>query len=281
MSDEVKVIETRNTWEAAAPGWAKWEQTFSQGLEPVTDVLLDMAGVGVGARVLDVASGAGHQTLQAARRVGQDGTVVASDISETMLENVRRNALTAGLLNVSTVASAAENLPTTDDLYDAAICRLGLMLFPGPSSAVSAIRRVLKPGGRFAALVFTTPSNNPFMAQPMSILLRHAEKEPPEPGHPGIFALGGDGVLRNVMSDGGLTDIDTRVVRAPLELSSANDALEMIQQAFGAYRAVIADLNDDEKATAWSEVLQTLTQFEGDDGFRTEFEFIIGSGSSE
>lgn len=281
MREDAKITETRNTWEAAAPGWAKWEQTFSQGLEPVTDVLLDMAGVRLGARVLDIASGAGHQTLQAARRVGSTGTVVATDISETMLDNVRRNALAAGLSNISTVASAAENLPSTDAPYDAAICRLGLMLFPGPSAAVTAVRRVLKPGGRFAALVVTTPANNPFLALPMSILLRHARKQPPGPGRPGLFALGGDGTLRHLLLDGGLTKVETRIVSAPLKLSRANDALEMIQQAFGAYRAVIADLKDDEKAAAWSEVLAALKQFEGSEGFQTEFEFIIGSGSSE
>lgn len=281
MGEDAKIAEARNTWEAAAPGWAKWEQTFSQGLEPVTDVLLDMADVRPGARVLDIASGAGHQTLQAARRVGPTGAVVASDISETMLDNVRRSALAAGLSNISTVASAAENLPAADIPYDAAICRLGLMLFPGPSAAVHAVRRVLKPGGRFAALVFTTPANNPFMALPMSILLRHAGKQPPGPGRPGIFALGGDGTLSRLLLDGGLTDVETRIVRAPLKLRRANDALEMVQQAFGAYRAVIADLRDDEKAAAWSEVLAALTQFEGQEGFQTEFEFIIGSGSSE
>ncbi len=280
MSEEARISEARNTWEAAAPGWAKWEQTLSRGLEPATDVLLDMARVGAGARVLDIASGAGHQTLQAARRVGSAGTVVASDISATMLDNVRRNASAAGLSNVTAVESAAENLSAPEAPYDAAICRLGLMLFPGPSAAVSAIRRVLKPGGKFAALVFTTPSNNPFMAQPMSILLRHAGKKPPGPGHPGIFALGGDGVLEQLLSNGGLTDVDTKTVRAPLRLGRADDALEMIQQAFGAYRAVIADLEDDKKAAAWSEVLEALKQFEGNDGFETEFEFIIGSGSA-
>jgi len=281
VGEDAKIAETRKTWEAAAPGWAKWEQTFSQGLEPVTEVLLDMADVRLGARVLDIASGAGYQTLQAARRVGPTGTVVASDISETMLDNVRRNALAAGLSNISTVASAAENLPATDAPYDAAICRLGLMLFPGPSAAVSAVRRVLKPGGRFAALVFTTPANNPFMALPMSILLRRAGKQPPGPGRPGIFALGGDGTLEQLLSDGGLTDVKIRIVKAPLRLKHANDALAMIQQAFGAYRAVIADLKDDEKSAAWSEVLAALKKFEGPDGFQTEFEFIIGSGASK
>jgi ubiquinone/menaquinone biosynthesis C-methylase UbiE len=280
VGQDAKIAETRKTWEAAAPGWAKWERTFSQGLEQVTDVLLDMAGAGAGARVLDVASGAGHQTLQAARRVGATGHVVASDISATMLDNVRRNAEAAGLSNISTVESAAENLRATDPPYDAAICRLGLMLFPNPSEAVSAVRRILKPGGRFAALVFTNPTNNAFMALPMSVLLRHAGKQPPPPGHPGIFTLGGDRRLEKLLRDGGLTAVETRIVRAPLRLGSPSDALEMIQQAFGAYRAVIADLKDDEKAAAWSEVMAALQQFEGNEGFRTEFEFIIGSGSA-
>ena len=191
-------------------------------------ILLDMAGVAPGARVLDIASGAGHQTLQAARRVGSTGSVVASDISSTMLDNVRRNAADVGLSNITTVASAAESLPATDAPYDAAICRLGLMLFPGPSEAVSAVRRVLKSGGRFAALVFTTPANNPFMAQPMSILLRHAGKQPPSPGSPGIFALGGEGALERLFSEAGFSSVGTKIVRAPLKLTTANDALEMI-----------------------------------------------------
>ena len=119
MTEEAKIKEARNTWEAAAPGWAKWEQTISQGLEPVTDVLLDMAGVSSGARVLDVASGAGHQTLQAARRVGPTGSVVASDISSTMLENVRRNHLQERILVVN--GRAEEHLGYPADLLVANI----------------------------------------------------------------------------------------------------------------------------------------------------------------
>lgn len=226
-----------------------------------------------------MACGAGAQTIQAARRVGPEGTVVASDISRAMLDQVRQNAAKAGLTNIQTVESAAEELARAEPPFDAAISRLGLMLFPGPAAAVGAIGGVLKPGGRFAALVFTTPANNPFMARPMRILLRHAGKEPPAAGQPGIFALGGDGVLQTLLSNAGLSDVKTMVARAPLHLPTASDALQMIQQAFGAYRAVVADLSETAKKAAWSDVESSLREMEGGSGFSTEFEFIIGSGA--
>jgi len=279
MPDDTSKTELRNTWESAAAGWAKWEQVFSVGLVSATEALMDMAGLRSGVRVLDLACGAGSQTIQAAKRVGPNGAVVAIDISTTMLEHVRRNAIAAGLRNVETVECAAEDLDQPQTLFDASISRLGLMLFPSPRRALAAVQCVLKPRARFATLVFTTPANNPFMAQPMAILLRHAGKSPPAPGQPGIFALGGDRVLEELIKDSGLADVKTRTVRAPLRLQSASAALEMMQQAFGAYRAVVAGLGDVEKSRAWGEVYEYLKQFEIGGAFETEFEFIIGSGA--
>jgi len=92
MADNTSKSELRSTWESAAPGWAKWEQAFSAGLSGATDTLIDMAGVRAGVGVLDLACGAGSQSIQAAKRVGPSGSVVASDISATMLDHVRRNA---------------------------------------------------------------------------------------------------------------------------------------------------------------------------------------------
>jgi ubiquinone/menaquinone biosynthesis C-methylase UbiE len=272
--------ELQQTWEAAAPGWAHWEERFSAGLDDATEQLLDMAEIRPGMRVLDVACGAGSQTLRAARRVGPEGRVVAADIAPTMLAHLRENARRAGLGNVETIAGAAEALDPTLGPFDAAISRLGLMLFLSPAQALAAIRKLLKPGARIAALVFTTPAGNPFMAHPMQILLRHAHEEPPEPGRPGIFALGGASALERVMAESGLSDVHTRIVRALLRLASASEALAMIQQAFGAYRAVLSKLGEAEKAAAWAEVGEMLREFETGRGFEADFEFIIGAGSN-
>jgi cyclopropane fatty-acyl-phospholipid synthase-like methyltransferase len=279
LVDNSVTSELRNTWETAAPGWAKWEHTFATSFSDATEVLLDMAGVGAGGRVLDIACGAGSQSIRAATRVGPQGSVVASDISAAMLKHVQQNAVRAGVENIQTLESAAEELSETLPPFDAAICRMGLMLFPSPRGALAAVRRLLKPGARFAALVFTTPANNPFLAQPMAILLRHAGKPAPAPGSPGIFALGADGVLENLLKSSGFTAVETKTVRARLVLPSARDALQLMQEAAGAYRAVVAGLDDKAKAKAWGEVHECMTQFESGSGFDTQLEAIIGSGA--
>ncbi|HEX6825482.1 MAG TPA: methyltransferase domain-containing protein, partial [Nitrospiraceae bacterium] len=219
--------EIRTQWENAAPGWARWEATVATWMEPATEAMLTMAGVVPGARVLDLASGAGSQTLQAARRVGVQGHVVASDIADAMLHHVRENARAAGLNNVTTLAGAAEDLDVTAESFDAVICRLGLMLFATPAKALAAVRRALRPGGTVGVVVFTTPLANPFMAQPMQVLLRHAGKIPPAPGQPGIFALGPPGVLERLLLDSGFVDVQQRTVALSLRMPSAAQALTM------------------------------------------------------
>jgi ubiquinone/menaquinone biosynthesis C-methylase UbiE len=272
-------VQLRRTWESAAPGWARWESVFAAGLADATDTMLDMAGVDAGMRVLDLACGAGSQSLRAAARVGPQGRVVAIDISPTMLAHVRQAAGRSGLGNIETLECAAEDLPSTLGAFDAAICRMALMLFPDPRRALQAVQSVLQPKARIAALVFSTPAANPFMAESMQILLRHAGKEPPPAGRPGLFALGGPGVLAGLLADSGLTGVEARVARASLRSTSAAEALAMMQEAFGAYRAVVADLDPAARAAAWAEVGACLQRFEDRDGFRTEVELIVGSGA--
>lgn len=270
--------DARTTWEGAAPGWARWESAIAAWMEAATEAMLDMAAVGAGARVLDLASGAGSQTLRAARRVGPQGHVVASDIATTMLQHVQANARAAGLTNVTTLAGAAENLDVPADSFDAVTCRLGLMLFSDPAAALRAARRALQPRGRVAVVVFTTPATNPFMARTMQVLLRHAGKTPPGPGQPGIFALGAPGVLERLLADSGFVGIEQRTLAVTFRMPSAADALTMMQEAFGAYRAVVSDCPEATRAAAWTEVADTLSTFESATGFVAPAEVLVAGG---
>src|SRR4051812_49972413 len=79
-------------WEQAATGWNDHSSQIRAWLRPATDAMLSMAGVRPGARVLDVAAGAGEQTLDIARRVGQSGAVLAGGFSPPILEYAKANA---------------------------------------------------------------------------------------------------------------------------------------------------------------------------------------------
>ena len=274
----MQMADILTQWEGAAPGWARWEATVETWMAPATETMLTMAGVNVGARVLDLASGAGSQTLLAARRVGAQGHVVASDVADTMLHHVRENARAAGLANVTTLAGAAEDLYVAAESFDAVICRLGLMLFVDPAKALAAMRRALRPGGKVAVVVFTTPAANAFMAHPMQILLRHAGKTPPAQGQPGIFSLGVPGVIERLFADSGFVGVEQRTLTLRLRMPSATQALAMMQEAFGAYRAVVSDRPEAVRVAAWAEVAETLKTFETPTGFIAPAEVLVAAG---
>src|SRR3954471_1394123 len=133
-------------WEDAAPGWNDHAGQIRAWLRPATDAMLSMAGVRAGARVLDVAAGAGEQTLDIARGVGQSGAVLAVDFSPRILEYAKANAAHAGYANVQTLVADAEQLELPAASFDAAVCRLGLMLFQDPLQALRAMHSSLKAG---------------------------------------------------------------------------------------------------------------------------------------
>src|SRR5688572_31795701 len=98
--DPIKYKDTtKQQWQVAAEAWHRWGPTLAEWLGPSTETMLDMAGVRAGSRVLDVAAGAGEQTIVTARRVGPDGHVLATDISSNILEFAAAAADAAGLKN--------------------------------------------------------------------------------------------------------------------------------------------------------------------------------------
>lgn len=274
----METADIRMQWEGAAPGWSRWEPVIASSLEQATELMLDMAGVQAGSRVLDLACGAGSQTLRAAQRVGAEGLVVANDLAEAMLLHTQENARAAGCTNVRTLAGAAEDLDLQALSFDAVICRLGLMLFGDPGKALRVAWRVLRPGGRIAVIVFTTPVANPLLAKAMQILLRHAGKTPPHPAQPGIFALGAPGLIERLFAASGFVQVERRVAPFTLRLASAGQALAMMQEAFGAYRAVLSDCPEAVRAAAWAEVAELLKTSETDTGFNAAAEVVVAAG---
>lgn len=105
--------------------------------------------------------------------------------------------------------------------FDAVISRIGLIYFPDQQKALSGMCHVLRPGGKVAAVVYSTPENNKFFSIPVSIIRRRAQLPPPLPGQPGPFSLGNPGVLEETYERAGLRNAQTQVIPAPLRMASA------------------------------------------------------------
>jgi len=272
--------ENESIWDSAAPGWAKWESALMAAATEATEQMLDAAKVETGMTVLDLACGAGSQTIQAAKRVGPTGRVVANDIASKMLAVTTSNAADAGLTNVETLHGPAEDLSKSGLRVDAATCRLGLMLFQSPKDALSAVRNALVENGRFAVLVVGSPQDNPLFSRTMIMALKHAGKTPPPPGSPGLFALSDPARLENLFQAAGYIDTRVEEVAVRLSIASVDDAITMMQEAFGAYRAVLGDLDDKARDLAWAEIRDCIEQFSDQGSVRSNMTFLLASGSN-
>jgi ubiquinone/menaquinone biosynthesis C-methylase UbiE len=279
--DPVKFRQaTRAQWEAAAEAWDRWGPLLARWLGPATEAMLDMAAVGPGARVLDVAAGAGEQTLAAARRAGAEGHVLATDISPAILRYARSAAQRAGLANVETLELDGERHDTLPEAsFDAAISRVGLIYFPDQQRALAGIRRVLKTGGRFSAVVYSTPEKNPFFSVPVGIIRRRAQLPPPLPGQPGPFSLGAEGVLARTLQQAGFRDVEVRKVDSPVKLASAAECVRFERESFGALHQMMAAMSEGERTETWQEIEAALRKFETKDGFIGPCEMLVGAGT--
>ena len=278
--DPVKYKDTtREQWQTAAEAWNDWGPLLRTWLGPSTEIMLDMAGISSGHRVLDVAAGAGDQTLQTARRVGPTGYVLATDISANILAFAAQNARKAGHVNVEIKVLDGEELDVPEGTFDAVISRVGLIYFPDQQKALAGMKRALKPGGRIAAIVYGTAESNKFFSIPVSIIRRRANLPPPLPGQPGPFSLGGAGVLEDAFRKAGFHEVHSRTIMAPVRTKAAAECVRFEKESFGALHQMLAGLSDADREVAWQEIEQRLSAFETPTGFEGPCEMIVSVGT--
>jgi SAM-dependent methyltransferase len=242
-------------------------------------MMLDLANLRSGSRVLDVAAGTGDQTLMAARRVGPTGYVLATDLSANMLNVAAEAARKAGLDHVDTRVMDAENLDLDADSFDAVICRMGLMLFSNPVKALIGMRRAVKPTGKVVCLVWSNEEKNPCRGVPLAIFRRFGADFSVAPGLRLMFALGPPGILEETFRASGFLDVAVHTVPTRWRFSSTAEAIRAIKDPFPGLERITAQLTDADRELAWAEIEKQLRQFEGPNGFEAPGEVLIGVGT--
>lgn len=278
-SNEAAKAAMRAQWDKHAQGWNDHRAEIAEWLKGATDAMLAMAAVRPGARVLDVAAGAGDQTLDIARRVGARGFVLATDLSPAILDFAREQARRAGLHNVETRVSDGESLDIGEARFDAAICRLGLMFFPDPGRGLRAMFGRLEPGGKACTMVFSAPEANPCIGILMATALKHAGLPPRDPFMPGgLLSLGKPGQIDALYRAAGFEQVATTRLAAPFRLPSVRDYVQFLRDSASPILHILRNLGETAQNAAWSEIEARLRAFDTAQGWEGPNELLLTVG---
>ncbi len=256
----------RKQWDKAATGWKKWVDHMSATHQPVSDGLVELAGIGPGNRVLDVAAGYGEPALTAARKVGPAGRVIATDISPEMLAFGRERAAAAGVANLEFVESEASALDFPAGSFDAAISRWGLIFDPEAEATAAHIRTFLEPGGRIAIASWGTPPEAPLISLPMIAVLGYLKQSPPPAGTPGPLSRPTPEAISAILVGGGFSNIDVDEVWFDVAWDSPEDFTTFVQDIVAPLVALVDQHPPDVREAAWNAVTEAAREHTDGDG---------------
>jgi ubiquinone/menaquinone biosynthesis C-methylase UbiE len=246
--------------------WRAYDATEARLTAPLSARMLDLARVGPGMRVLDLATGRGEPAIAAARRVGPNGSVLGVDLSATMLAMAAERATREGMTSLELRAVDAATL---DDLprghFHAVLCRWGLMYMDSPVAALAGAHRAMAPGARLVAAVWAEPDRVPYFTLPRRVLAPYRALPPIDPSAPGTFRYADPEALRRDLQRAGFRvehaeDFDVAVMEA-------GTTAEVVAwtRAFGLTR-LLADLPT-ETQRAWEDDLIREAEALRRDGF--------------
>lgn len=265
-------------WEGVAPAWERNAEHVDRHLTEPTQALLDAAGISAGSAVLEVAAGPGGAGLAAAARAGTGGSVVLTDAAPGMVAAARRRA--TGLTQVSARVSDQLTLDAADGTFDAVVSRHGLMFVEPPADAVREAARVLRPGGRYAAMVWAERQANPWLGLVLDAVGEQFGVPFPPPGIAGPFSLGDEAVLTRSLRDGGLDEITVERLPAPMRLDSLETWWGLVPELAGPLASALAGMEPEVRDAIRDRALAGAGQHarRTADGVELDGAVLIGAG---
>jgi ubiquinone/menaquinone biosynthesis C-methylase UbiE len=252
----------RYGWDKAA---ASYESFWSEQLRPAQDLLLSLTALEPGERVLDIACGTGLVTFRAADAVGPGGFVAASDISDAMVASIAAAAAGRGLSG-DFRRMDAERLEHPDAAFDAVVCALGLMYVAEPPNALREMRRVLRPGGRAAAVVWGARRNCGW-AEIFPIV----ESRTASDVCPLFFALGTGDAMADAFRAAGFTEVRQERISVPIVFPTADAAI-------GAVALAHSRFDDPTRESAYAEYLASIEPYRHGEAYHVPGEFVAVVG---
>jgi ubiquinone/menaquinone biosynthesis C-methylase UbiE len=252
---------------------AAYEQYIGRWSRLFVPALLDAAEVGVGDRVLDVATGSGEAALMAMGVVGETGLVVGADVSSAMLTAASTRLSSSSFLPVAT---DGQTLAFRDASFDAVICQLGLMFFPDPTRGLAAARRVLCPGRCASVCVISLPERAPMWGVLADTLSRYLPSQ--ARAMQLSFSLADPARLEHIFDIAGFRDVRVRPETRQGSFESFDEYWAPIESGVGQLPQAYLALPETSRRSVRDEVCTRLAQFEANGRLVMSVEMLIGSG---
>ncbi len=257
-------------------GWDKaaeyYEASWKEQLRPAQDKLMEMAGLKPGENVLETACGTGLITFRAAKAVQPGGHVVATDLSDGMIQMAGKEAKKQNIDNVYFQRMDAEDLDLGNESFNAAICGLGVMYFPDPVQSMKEQFRVLKPGGRIVSAVWGERKKCGW-ADIFPIVDKRVASEV----CPMFFQQGTGNTHEISMKEAGFTDIETERLSVKLYYPSDEVAV-MAAFAGGPVALAYRKFDEETKQGAHEEYLESISGYQKNGGYEIPGEFVVSRG---
>jgi ubiquinone/menaquinone biosynthesis C-methylase UbiE len=258
--------QSRRSWDEVAPRWQARRAWMLDETASVLDWLIAKVAPARGQTILDVAGGTGDLALRIAPLVGPEGRVISTDFAPEMVEAARRNGEEQGLSNVEHRVLDAERMDLPDDCVDGVVCRWGYMLMADPGAAIGETRRVLRAGGRLAFAVWSTPERNPWVSRPGMTMVARGHMPAPEPGAPGMFAMGDPARVRVLLVAAGFGEPVVEEIAFSFHYREAEAVWDSLLSLSASASRAVAELDDDERAATRAAILGSLAEFRQPDG---------------
>jgi ubiquinone/menaquinone biosynthesis C-methylase UbiE len=233
--------------------------------------LLRAARLQPGQRVLDVATGTGIAAKAALAVVGPGGHVTAADNSQAMVDRARKRL--GGSPNASVRVDDGQSLSFDDGSFDAVLCSFGLMFFPDPARGLSEFYRVLRPGGRAAVSVLTTPERS-YNGRINVVIARRVPSLAEATAR--TFSIGDEARLRSLLDRAGFQDVETTTEAHVFVFPSFDAYFEPFERGGGSSGQAYVALPEVERQAVREEVRHNLGDTGGSIGIDVEFRFASG-----
>jgi SAM-dependent methyltransferase len=261
--------QSRETWGQMATGWEDRRDWIMASTRPVSDWLADKADPQPGQTFLELAAGTGDLGFRVAERVGGRGQVISTDFSPEMVDVARAKGQALALTNIEHRVMDAENMDLDDDSVDGVVCRFGYMLMADPGAALKETRRVLRSGGPLAFAVWRGADRNPWAALPGTTLVELGHAPAPEPGMPGIFALGDPDRIRELVSEAGFDEPAVEEITIDWRYADSDDLWDTLTRIAGVLAQTINALPEDDRQATRAAIMQNVAQFRDSAGSYT------------